>query len=162
MTSRSPTVLVTFATPSGGRGEDTRLAGRVADALGSGATTRGSDGAEAPATAEAREWERWWVETERSGRAAVGKSRGAALDGQTSGPTLSERTGAPRATRSSFRQGRTRARSRPQKGGRQCPAPQMRLARREEGLHPVSGSRPPGMPARPAAPPVAEAAQTEP
>ena len=50
---------------------------------------------------------------------AVGRGRGAALDGQTSGPTLTEQNGAPRATRKSFRQGRTRAGSRPQKRGGQ-------------------------------------------
>ena len=68
--SVTPVVLVPFASPclSGARG--TTLTSRPADALGSAATTRGSDGAEALAAQAALRGERRWVETEQSGGAA--------------------------------------------------------------------------------------------
>ena len=118
VTSRSPVVLVTLATPS------VSCARRTTSTGGPG----GRPWDQQPRREARTERRRWshWPRSAVGGERSDGRSRGAALDGQTSGPTLTEQTGAPRATRSGFRQGRTRAGSTQAK-----PAPQKRLAPRE-------------------------------
>ena len=110
----APAVLVTLATPSlsGARGT-TSAGGSEAARLGRSGGDGRTDRAPRLNTANSR-----GAGAAVGGDRAVGMSRGAALDGQTSGPTLTEQDGALRATTSSFRR-RTRAGSRPQKRGRQ-------------------------------------------
>ena len=114
VTSRSPAVLVTLATPglSGARettsaswlgSRRTRISSRDARLRRSGSAGRTGRAPRLNAASGRGRGARGVVGGDR----AVGRSRGAALDGQTSGPTLTEQNGAPKATRSSFGQGRT-------------------------------------------------------